>query len=168
MYFSAPTHQSHHIILTTKFNCRGKISGFYPNANTCDEYFICAGTLAFEARCSSGLLFNTKTQYCDWPSNVQCSVHQPTSPQPQSPVTTQKLTNAPIQTNTPTRAITQPHVVTNAPVVTQAPVVTNAPVVTQAHVQTNAPTQSQGTQAPWTGMNLKKKIQNRFITFSFS
>jgi hypothetical protein len=63
LYFSAPTHQSHHIILTTKFNCRGKISGFYPNANTCDEYFICAGTLAFEARCSSGLLLFSTHEY---------------------------------------------------------------------------------------------------------
>ena len=129
----------------------------------CDEYFICTGTLAFEVRCASGLLFNTKTQYCDWPSNVQCSVHQPTQPQPQPSVTTQKPTNPPIQTNPSTRAITQPPVVTSAPVVTQAPVVTNAPIVTQAPVKTNAPTQPpQGTQAPSTGINFS--TQKKYTT----
>ena len=61
-------------LLTTSplFSCAGKKNGFYANPASCSSYFICAGSNRFVIKCATGLMFNTVTQYCDYPRNVQC------------------------------------------------------------------------------------------------
>ena len=54
------------------FSCAGKRNGFYANPASCSSYFICAGSQSFVIKCATGLMFNTVTQYCDYPRNVQC------------------------------------------------------------------------------------------------
>ena len=91
------TPQQHHVGPTQKFNCQGKASGFYPDPKSCTSYYICAGSQGFEVTCASGLNFNPKTKYCDWPNNVQCmSGQSATNPPTQPPMTPQ-----PQQTNPP-------------------------------------------------------------------
>lgn len=118
-----------HLGHTTKFTCVGKASGFYPDPNACDSYYICAGHMAFDVHCASGLLYNPVSKFCDWGRNVHCTVNQ----QP-SGVSTVRPGGS--QTNTPT----------NYPFFTIAPVQTRR--TTQTPFKTNAPTQQ--TNAPTT------------------
>uniref|UniRef100_A0A194AMZ5 Chitinase n=1 Tax=Pinctada fucata TaxID=50426 RepID=A0A194AMZ5_PINFU len=87
-----PVQTTHHIGLTQKFNCNGRTSGFYPDPNSCTSYYICAGATSFEVTCASGLNFNPKTKYCDWPNNVQCNNKPNPTQAPAVPQTTVKQT----------------------------------------------------------------------------
>lgn len=82
---------THHIGSTNRFDCNGKVSGFYADPNSCTQYFICAGVQSFEVSCASGLMFNDATKYCDWPYNVQCNIQQHGL----------QTTHAPVYTNPP-------------------------------------------------------------------
>lgn len=143
-----------HLGHTTKFTCAGKASGFYPDPNACDSYYICAGHMAFDVHCASGLLYNPVSKFCDWKRNVHCAVNQQPSgvstvrpggsqtTKPTNypfftiaPVQTRRTTQAPIKTNTPTQK-------TNAPTTTHAP--TQRPVTAKPStkpVYTHTPTQ---------------------------
>ncbi|XP_035223247.1 fibrillin-3-like isoform X2 [Stegodyphus dumicola] len=45
-----------------------------PVGNDCRGFILCIEHIGFKGSCSSGLLFNPKTENCDFPENVQCEV----------------------------------------------------------------------------------------------
>ena len=53
--------------------CKDKNNGNYPDPRTCHHYITCSKGLTFEAKCPAGLLFDSKTQICNWPKNVKCN-----------------------------------------------------------------------------------------------
>lgn len=123
------TTSAHHTVSpSSNFKCTGRNPSFYPNPTDCSKYFICAGGSAFEVACTSGLLFNPSSSFCDWPRNVHCSVSQSPSSQPpavtQNPVqatasvTIGPVTYMPLQTPQPGINTPQP---THAPAATSAP-----------------------------------------------
>ncbi|XP_061195456.1 probable chitinase 10 [Saccostrea echinata] len=117
---------THHIGSTSRFDCTGRVSGFYADPSSCTQYFICAGTQSFEVSCASGLLFNEATKYCDWSYNVNCKVQQ------QAHQTTQ----APVPTNPPKTTHAHAHVTKTT---TQAPVpTTHAQNIPNIGVDANA------------------------------
>lgn len=133
-----------HLGHTTKFTCAGKASGFYPDPNACDSYYICAGNMAFDVHCASGLLYNTVSKFCDWARNVHCTVnHQASGASTVRPggSQTSKTTQAPIKTKTTTQK-------TNAPTTpsTKAPTTTHAP--TQRPVTAKPSTKAVYTHTP--------------------
>lgn len=133
-----------HLGHTTKFTCAGKASGFYPDPNACDSYYICAGNMAFDVHCASGLLYNTVSKFCDWARNVHCTVnHQASGASTVRPggSQTSKTTQAPMKTKTTTQK-------TNAPTTpsTKAPTTTHAP--TQRPVTAKPSTKAVYTHTP--------------------
>lgn len=39
---------------------------------SCRSYYICESDKPIERSCPDGMLFNIKTEACDWPQNVRC------------------------------------------------------------------------------------------------
>ncbi|CDW54995.1 Acidic mammalian chitinase [Trichuris trichiura] len=46
--------------------------GLFPDPQSCNNFYQCAGGTAFKMQCPSGLMFNPKTSSCDYSSNVDC------------------------------------------------------------------------------------------------
>ncbi|CAC5417123.1 E3.2.1.14 [Mytilus coruscus] len=140
-------HSTRQLGVPTTFSCKGVRDGFYPNPSSCDSYYICASGSPFLAHCASGLQYNSKTRYCDWPRNANC-----TNPsQPNQPSQTGTSTS-PLNTNGPTKLL----VFSNAPntnTPSQTPANTNSPtkllVFTNGPSKTNLPTSNPvGTHMP--------------------
>lgn len=45
---------------------------FANHNDNCKSFFKCNKGKAYKILCGNGLLFNEKTNYCDWDFNVQC------------------------------------------------------------------------------------------------
>ncbi|CAK8691281.1 unnamed protein product [Clavelina lepadiformis] len=88
------------------FTCVGKADGYYPNADRCECYYRCVGSVDTSGCCANGLLWDNVNDRCDWPDNVEC---------PTSPTTT---TVAITTTAPPTAAPTDPN---TAPPTTNPP-----------------------------------------------
>ena len=52
--------------------CKGKKSGNYPDPERCDGFITC-NEIPQSVDCPAELLYNGKTNQCDWPENVTCS-----------------------------------------------------------------------------------------------
>ncbi|XP_023242388.1 LOW QUALITY PROTEIN: uncharacterized protein LOC111640596 [Centruroides sculpturatus] len=60
------------ITFSIQFVCPEK-NGTFANPEDCRALFMCTNGLAKHRWCSAGLLFNSLTFNCDWPSNAICS-----------------------------------------------------------------------------------------------
>ncbi|XP_067141198.1 protein obstructor-E-like [Centruroides vittatus] len=60
------------ISFSIQFVCPEK-NGTFANPEDCRALFMCNNGLAKHRWCSAGLLFNSLTFNCDWPSNAVCS-----------------------------------------------------------------------------------------------
>jgi len=47
---------------------------YIPSKSLCNKYYICVDGNPANWTCADGLQFNPKTNKCDFPSNVQCTV----------------------------------------------------------------------------------------------
>ena len=54
--------------------CSDKNDGLYSHEKSCSLFYHCHQGETYEKSCPSGLHFNAKGQYCDWPANVNCSL----------------------------------------------------------------------------------------------
>ena len=55
------------------FTCPSGIQqGLFPDTTNCAYFYICAGQTAYRVKCPDDLFFNTATNYCDFPYNVNC------------------------------------------------------------------------------------------------
>ncbi|KAL5291958.1 CHIA.2 family protein [Megaselia abdita] len=52
--------------------CQGKPDGFHRSSSDCSKFYQCAGGQKFDYACPAGLVFNTSSNSCDYPENVQC------------------------------------------------------------------------------------------------
>ncbi|XP_061195477.1 mucin-2-like [Saccostrea echinata] len=112
---TGPIKTTHHIGLTNRFDCTGKVTGFYADPNSCSNYFICAGSQSLEVSCASGLLFNDVTKFCDLPSNVNCKGQQQVtktilktpSPSSSTAQSTQHMTTTTTKAPSPSTSIPQ-------------------------------------------------------------
>ncbi|XP_052068561.1 chitotriosidase-1-like [Mytilus californianus] len=59
--------------------CASKSLGFYPVPADCSKYYRCYPGGAVQGSCQEGLYWNTNTNICDWPRNVDCSRQTVTS-----------------------------------------------------------------------------------------
>ena len=69
--------------------CQGQ-DGLFPDPADCSSYYQCyggAGQYNVRHTCSSGLVFNPKQSYCDWPYNYDCATSS-------NPDPTERLTTA--------------------------------------------------------------------------
>ena len=67
------------IIIVPRFTCPSGIQqGIFPDTIACAYFYICAGQVAFRMKCPDSLYFNSATNYCDFPYNVNC--HVPVTP----------------------------------------------------------------------------------------
>ena len=60
---------------TTKsgFDCAKRKDAFYPNPNSCSDYYQCIGGTTYHFNCAAGLHFDNNTNGCNWPKYVKCS-----------------------------------------------------------------------------------------------
>ncbi|KAI1278813.1 hypothetical protein HDE_14202 [Halotydeus destructor] len=57
----------------TKFDCKGKLPGFYSDTETgCQVYHVCEHGKKISFLCNNGTLFNQKVFTCDWWYQVSC------------------------------------------------------------------------------------------------
>jgi len=123
--------------------------GFFPNPKDCRKYFWCLdsspanlGIVAHAFTCPSGLYFNTKTEACDYPTNVACKQKKRSEDSPRkknrptteatttrSVTTTEEelvatTTTAPRLSRTRTRAPTTTTTTTEAPPAASSPQIT--------------------------------------------
>ena len=55
------------------FTCpSGVQQGLLPDTTDCAYFYICAGQVAFRMKCPDSLFFNSATNNCDFPYNVNC------------------------------------------------------------------------------------------------
>jgi len=59
----------------TSFVCPA-LSGHFPDPDTCSVYYTCAGGTARRNTCQSGLMYNSRTNQCDWEASVDCAVNR--------------------------------------------------------------------------------------------
>ncbi|XP_013412349.1 uncharacterized protein LOC106175072 isoform X2 [Lingula anatina] len=57
-----------------------------PHPADCNKFLQCRNGISVESSCASGLVFNPKTQACDWGYNYECKSTAEASPQPQTTV----------------------------------------------------------------------------------
>ncbi|XP_038049820.1 chitotriosidase-1-like [Patiria miniata] len=57
----------------TPLFCDDRADGFYMDPADCSKFFQCASGLTYPNSCLSGLLWNTDSNFCDWPGNVNCN-----------------------------------------------------------------------------------------------
>ncbi|XP_039482039.1 probable chitinase 10 isoform X2 [Drosophila santomea] len=74
---------------------------YLPHEHDCTKYYICEHGTHVERSCPLGLQWNKN--YCDWPTNVQCSLQ-----------TDQRILEPSINRPSPTRAITEHSITNNA------------------------------------------------------
>ncbi|WAR15472.1 CHI10-like protein [Mya arenaria] len=60
------------LILVKGDFCEGKAIGNYPHPD-CTKFYSCADSGTHVMDCQAGLLYNSKTDQCDWPTNVVCT-----------------------------------------------------------------------------------------------
>lgn len=58
--------------------CLGIRNGFIDDYTSCASYFACVSGFTFPQRCPDPLWFDTRTNFCDFPSNVDCQHCPPT------------------------------------------------------------------------------------------
>lgn len=46
--------------------------GVFRDPKNCSKFYVCSGTSAFDFTCPNGLMFDLKTNTCNWPSQVDC------------------------------------------------------------------------------------------------
>ena len=63
------------VIADTSFVCPA-LSGHFPDPDTCSVYYTCAGGTARRNTCQSGLMYNSRTNQCDWEASVDCAVNR--------------------------------------------------------------------------------------------
>ncbi|CAG2218681.1 E3.2.1.14 [Mytilus edulis] len=141
-------HSTRQLGVPATFSCKGMRDGFYPNPSSCDSYYICASGSPFLAHCASGLQYNSKTRYCDWPRNANCT--NPSQPNQPSQTGT---TASPLNTNGPTKLL----VFSNAPN-TNTPSNTNSP--TKLLAFTNSPWKTNSPTRNPVGTNMPTKLLN--------
>ncbi|XP_071130020.1 chitinase-3-like protein 1 [Mytilus edulis] len=55
------------------FSCTKGNDGYFASPTSCSEYYMCTDGTAFKFNCASGLKFNAKHNFCDWPKKVKCT-----------------------------------------------------------------------------------------------
>lgn len=73
--------------LTNEFECPPESKTYFSSPRSCEEYFICSSGMAFKFKCSYPLKWNSGSNFCDWPGNVNCT--SKTKPPKVKPVKTQ-------------------------------------------------------------------------------
>ncbi|KAJ7365193.1 hypothetical protein OS493_007844 [Desmophyllum pertusum] len=53
--------------------CEDKADGNYKDPDNCYGFITCANQITYFRSCPEGLMYNEKTDQCDYPENVQCS-----------------------------------------------------------------------------------------------
>ena len=72
--------------LTNEFNCPPGVEAYFPNPNSCSEYYTCAGGFSFKFKCTEPLQWNSEANFCDWPDKVVCTkTPKPATPKPAPP-----------------------------------------------------------------------------------
>lgn len=51
--------------------CKGKDDGDYGDPDNPSGYISCSGGVTYKRKCPSGLVWNEKGKYCDWPKNLK-------------------------------------------------------------------------------------------------
>ena len=54
------------------FTCKKGSDGYFASPTSCSGYYMCTDGTAFKFDCASGLMFNPKYNFCDWPDKVKC------------------------------------------------------------------------------------------------
>ena len=54
--------------------CVGKKNGLLPHPESCEKFIECAEGVTYVTSCVSGLHFNAKGKFCDWPVNANCTL----------------------------------------------------------------------------------------------
>jgi len=52
------------------FDCSGLPDGDYPCTTDCNKFIMCANGYAYEMSCGVGLMYNYKSDACDWPYQI--------------------------------------------------------------------------------------------------
>ena len=89
-----------YLYIAPRFTCpSGVQQGLFPDTSDCAYFYVCAGQAAFRMKCPDSLYFNSATNNCDFPYNVNCPVTTST-------ITTTTTTSPPTTTQTTTVATT--------------------------------------------------------------
>ena len=54
--------------------CEKGENGWFRDPQVCSNYYRCVDGILYPGKCAPGLMFNSETLQCDWPSNVECSL----------------------------------------------------------------------------------------------
>jgi len=76
-------------------------SGLFRDPEDCGKYYQCWNNRAHSKSCPTGLVFNYKNKYCDWPANVDCNPGPTDAPKPPT-------TAGPTKPTEPTKPYTGP------------------------------------------------------------
>jgi len=59
---------------TNSFICPAS-EGNFSDPDDCSIYYQCAHGTSIKQFCHAGLMWNTRTNQCDWPDNVNCQLN---------------------------------------------------------------------------------------------
>ena len=58
-------------VVTNLFKCP-KEAGLFSDPADCSKFYACGNNIAYSMNCGTGMKWNSRYLWCDYPENVQC------------------------------------------------------------------------------------------------